>query len=250
MGVVMNNSLLRFTKECKYRFIETVSQSTLISPFMLEQYFNNPNKRITLLVSGQDFEDDLDLSIDFLNSGHKQLVLLKGIPGVYEEFYMDHHPKLIGCNPQELSQVGIKLPPSGIIDPSKEQIELASYKKALDCICEEKKTNALNIFNDCKFLSLGKAAKQKIAENFWIYANAHIFDLYVEDGEGRKRVVTTYKNTPIVSEEVKIIGIGPDTTDKWLSVLEASDLIIVAGNDEPYRCVLDQVDQEQLVIHI
>ena len=216
---------------------------------VISNHIKNQEKRITLLVSTPFLESN-DLVIKFLNTGHKKSIALKGLPGVFEEFYFDGHPKAIGISEEYLERVSIVTPNSGFIDSEKLGYEKLEETKSK--IMRLKKYLRKNIMSNIKcleefkFYTLKHNMKQQI-NDLTIYANAHIFDLVIIDKNNQKHIIPTFKCSPVISEKVQIVVLGPETIKKWKEVLDNTDLLITYGDIKLYKDILSENDRLKII---
>ena len=177
--------------------------------------------------------------INFLNSGRTNIVALKGLPGVLNEFYFDGHPKAVMISEESLAMMKIPVPSDGIWDPSTQlteaerQAQQQDYKAKIRSLKWHALQGDTHIqvenLENMKFSTLGAANKVEVSDDT-VYANAHIFDLIVKDKKNNVRVVTTFRNSPIITDKCTIIGVGPKTKEMWGKVTACSSDIIVLGD--------------------
>ncbi|MEI6790630.1 MAG: hypothetical protein WCK42_05570 [Myxococcaceae bacterium] len=193
------------------------------------------DQRVVMLVN-TDFETSNQAVINFLNSGRQNIIALKGPRGVFNEFYFDNHPKSIGVSREILQACGIHVPKDGIIDCFALKERIIALRDKIDLPIA-----ALKRLETEKFRTLAPMNAQtvKISDTLTVYANLHIFDLRVRDTCGEERVVRTYQNSPIITDEVKILGIGPETVQVWGEIIKSSkELILMGDTDELVEILL------------
>jgi hypothetical protein len=229
-----------------------------VSAMILKEYFADHTKRITLL-SGSSFMESNRLVINFLNQKfgtNPNLVALKGLnpeinafDSVFMEFFFDSHPKAVKISEELLVKVGIQLPENGIIDTQNIPVEdRAKLKEKIlklkKFVFTKKELAEVEELEKRKFATLGDKKKQAITPEFTIYANAHIYDLEVLDKSGKVVIVPTYQNSPVISKECRILGVGPITMINWAKVINNSDALIILGSTEPYQGIIENYEGE------
>lgn len=215
---------------------------------ILSNYLDDESKRITLLTA-TTFLKSNELVIKFLNSGSQNVIALKGIPGVYDEFFIDSHPKAIGASIMQLRNIKLDVPSDGYIDSrsldEKSIVKLKSQIRLLKQYLSEETLSGIMELEKYKFHSI-KDKKQQI-ENFNIYANAHIFDLVIKDKKGEERIVPTCGYSPVIPRGVQILGVGPDTVEKWGKVIKVTDLLITVGDVSLYKDILSKFNGDEII---
>ncbi len=115
---------------------------------------------------------------------------------------------------------------------------------------------AIKRLEEKKFATLKPKGKHRITVDVgpWgedaIYANAHILDLVVLDKHGNERVIQTYKNSPIITDEVTILRVGPETEKVWGAFLKGADAIILLGDAEGITGALKDLPEGQIRLQI
>lgn len=215
---------------------------------IISNYLGDASKRVTLLTA-TTFLKSNELVIKFLNSGSQKVIALKGIPGVYDEFYIDGHPKAVGVSEVQLREIGIDISSEGYIDSrwlDQESIyKLKSKLRLLKHYISDDTLEGVMELEKYKFHSI-KDKKQQI-ESFSVYSNAHIFDLKVIDKNGEEKVIPTCGYSPVIPRGVRIIGVGPETIEKWGKVLEITDLLITVGDIRLYKDIVRHYNGTEIV---
>jgi hypothetical protein len=215
---------------------------------IISNYLVDTSKRVTLLTA-TSFLKSNELVIKFLNSGSQKAIALKGIPGVYEEFFMDGHPKAVGVSEIHLREAGIEIPSEGYIDSrslDQDSInELKSKIRLLKNYLSDETLEGVMQLEKYKFQSI-KDIKQNI-ENFSIYSNAHVFDLRIMDKKGKEKIIPTCGYSPVIPRGIRIVGVGPETLEKWGKVLKVTDLLITVGDVSLYTDILCHFNGNEIV---
>lgn len=213
-------------------------------------------ERVVMLINGPRPVVSNLTALQFLTSGRKNVVALKGAPVVFDEFLMDGHPKFVGFNANALP---IAVPASGILDPSSSDAavnplgraytadELAGHKKAIldtrDRVLGTR-DGMLRTFEANKFKALGDG-KKFVLDGETFYANLHVLDLVVRDRMGVERTITTFKNSPVIDQDVEILSVGPETVRVWTKILSSAAGIILVNHTDaalPLDNVLSGLD--------
>lgn len=244
---VLENNKLNLGKESFLKYLDKLGTDKEKLD-ILANYLDDVSKRITLLTA-TTFLKSNELVIKFLNSGSQNVIALKGIPGVYDEFFIDSHPKAIGASVMQLRNIKLDVPSDGYIDSrsldEESIIKLKSQIRLLKQYLPEETLSGIMELEKYKFHSI-KDKKQQI-ENFNIYANAHIFDLIIKDKKGEERIVPTCGYSPVIPRGMQILGVGPDTVEKWGKVMKVTDLLITVGDVGLYKDILSKFNGDEII---
>ncbi len=195
--------------------------------------FMSSSGRVTV-IAAMDFLPSYETVLAFLNSGKMGVTALKAPPGVFNEFPSTGNPKAVMVSEQDLAEAGIMLPPSGVLDPRQTSMapaECDALKEKIRSLRNRENfpDKELKKFEGEKFAALGDRKKANIGTLKDVYANTHIYDLKVRTKTGEEIVVVTYENSPIVSDQCTILGVGPKTVEVWSEILSNSEKVIVLG---------------------
>lgn len=244
---VLENNKLNLGKESFLEYLDKLGTDKEKLD-IISNYLDDTTKRITLLTA-TTFLKSNELVIKFLNSGSQNVIALKGIPGVYDEFFIDSHPKAIGASVMQLRNIKLDVPRDGYIDSrsldEESNTKLKSQIRLLKQYLSEETLSGIMELEKYKFHSI-KDKKQQI-ENFNIYANAHIFDLIIKDKKGEERIVPTCGHSPVIPRGIQILGVGPDTVEKWGKVIKVTDLLITVGDVGLYKDIISKFNGDEIV---
>lgn len=227
----------------------------VVDSFLKEAMSLPPNERV-VLITNVDFEKSNEIVINFLNAGRKKVIALKGAPGVFDEFFLDNHPKAIGVSRTDLKAVGIDMPNCGVLDPWTFQ-DKTEIKNKILALKQRLKLplQALDRLEIEKFRTLGDDKMVTISDEPFIfdegkvaYANFHILDLKVRDELKKERVVRTYQNSPIITDKVEILGLGPETLKVWGKIIRDAKAIIVIGYPKSFSHLTEIEGQKKLFV--
>lgn len=232
---------------------------------------DQPEEKPVVLLVNTPFADSCRGVSGFLNSGRRNILALKGPRGVFDEFYFDGHPKGVGVSRDILARAGIAVPESGILDPmewtdeEKARLKAAILNLKNDDELRRAMTEthgidweAVETFEREKFETLkaieplteeGDARKVTIPGletvpalgRPEVYANMHILDLVVRGADGQTVTVQTYKNSPVITDEVEILGVGPQTVAAWQTVVQNTAGLIIFGDLKPFQALLGSI---------
>lgn len=240
--------------EAADKVAETSLSPKAVENFLKEVMCLPPNDRV-VLIANTDFEKSNEIVINFLNAGRKGVIALKGIPGVFNEFFFDSHPKAVGVSRDDLDAVGIDMPEHGVLDPWESE-DKSELKEKILALREHLNlpVKAIERLEKEKFRTLGDAKMVTISKEPLIfnegkiaYANFHILDLQIKDELGNYSV-RTYQNSPVIAKNVTIMGVGPETLKVWGKIIKEAKAVIILGNPKGFEQILENRGQKKLFI--
>ena len=227
------------------------------------------DNRIVMIVN-TPFDVSNEAVIQFLTSRGNHILALKGPKGVGSEFVIDKHRKAVGLDgglrgiPRGvLDSFGIEVPENGILDPfdwiDREGLKtkIAKLQQLLGVVTLEGLQRLEN--NKFKTLAPNGASKVVIApedgsyifgERAHVYANVHVLDLRVVDKSGTPQVVRLCGNSPVITDEVKVLGVGPTTIKAWGRIIKDAKAVILVGDADEFGEALREKSQGQIRLHI
>jgi len=218
---------------------------------------SDQEQRLVFIVNSPFLESD-EAALGFLNSGHPNVVVLKGPSPLEEEFFSRRTPKalfikraLVDGIVRRLSRQFRELVfiEDGIIDPTDwPPVALTALQDEIRTLGRNRPSYAaVRRYEDHKFDSLGDGKKFDLSDGFSVYRNFHTMDLVLTKSRwGEQRTVRTYENSPVISSEWKLVRAGDETLQRWGEIIRPAHAVIILGPTHPFATVLKKPSEDQI----
>ena len=228
-----------------------------------------------VVLSNIDFDTDALAVARFLTSGRANVLGLMGPANLPSLGFVDgERPKAIGFTRAQLESVGINVPESGVIDSDQlAQVDLEPIQESIRRLEEQEVGNinytrtralgeiitALNPrLNEQSPLTVQMAeATQRFMQPSYGFTGPEdvspvfpILDIRIRDAVGAERTIWVHRRSPVLTDEVEILGIGPQTERVWRSIVENAAGVIVIGDTAGLEGVLGTTPAGQPRIQI
>ena len=229
-----------------------------------------------VILANTGFETDARAVGRFLTAGRSNVLGLMGPANLTSMGFTDpSRPKAIGFSRAELEAAGIAVPEDGVIDSDfLTTAQLQPLQQAIQALTDQKAegdatVRAARLFGEIienldpqvnpqtpVQVQLAEATQNFLQPSFGftgpedVQAVFPMLDIRIRDARGTERTIWVHRRSPVLTDEVEVLGIGPETERVWRSIISNAAGVIVVGDTGGLEGLFSEASADQTRIQI